>query len=84
MPKLCPAPCKAAVMQSDGHGGRKQHNYDEMQQACSVITKQTADLWRDPGLEPALRSYEKPESDSKSVGTSPPGVILYILSLYTL
>lgn len=31
-------------MQPDCHGERKQHNYDEMQQALSVITKQTADV----------------------------------------
>lgn len=67
-------------MQSDGDRGRKQNNYDEIQRAGSVITKQTADLSWDSGLE-LVSSYEEAESDRKPVGTPPQGLILYILSL---
>lgn len=88
VPELCPivqrssnAVRLAKKEWGGGFGGwRKQHNYDEMQQACSVITKQTADPLGDSGLS----SYEKAESDRKPVGTPPPGVILYILSSYML
>lgn len=67
-------------MQSDYHGERKQHNYDEMQQALSVITKQTADvLWDSRARAVAARRFNQ---IAKLQGPPAPGIIFYILSSF--
>lgn len=76
----CVVECKAEVMQADCHGERKQHNYDEMQQALSVITKQTADvLWDSRARAVAVSRFNQ---IANLQGPPTAGIILSILFFF--
>lgn len=57
-------------MHSGCHREGKQHNYDEMQQALSVITKQAADVLWDSSQFNQIVNLQGPLA---------PGIIVYIL-----